>query len=53
LCGNAPKKVGRFIEMSVSQENSEFPQFVEAELFGKGIIRLFQQVEPSFLKALL
>ncbi len=51
--GPKSEKTGGFIEMELSGGAAEPSPFVEIELPGKGIIRLFQKVDPSYVKALL
>jgi transposase-like protein len=51
--GPKAEKTGGFIEMELGGGAAESSLFAEIELPGKGIIRLFQKVEPSYFKALL
>jgi len=51
--GPKAEKAGGFIEMELGGSAAESSLFAEIELPGKGVIRLFQKVEPSYVKALL
>jgi hypothetical protein len=50
--GPKSERTSGFIEMELGGTTAGSPLFAEIELPGKGIIRLFQKVEPSYFKAL-